>query len=214
MTKPAPAFGFYNMWNAALSKRRFKINLAFTLIFIATSLILLTSFLKYVEMRPGVNLKDPFLMLFHPVDVTWIIFIAIYSSLVISLTGLLKNPQLLLEGLQAYALMVIVRIAAMYLMPLNPPADMIPLADPFVQLFGPSQLLTKDLFFSGHTATLFLLFLFEHRPVYKKIILAALFIVAFSVILQHVHYTLDVFAAPFFTFCCYAIIKRLNLRTW
>ena len=48
----------------------------------------------------------------------------------------------------------------MWATPLDPPPGMIVLEDPLVQLFGgASRPLTRDLFFSGHTSTMFLLFL-------------------------------------------------------
>jgi len=47
----------------------------------------------------------------------------------------------------------------MYSAPLDAPERLILLNDPFVQFIGSGEALTKDLFFSGHTATLFLLFL-------------------------------------------------------
>ena len=96
---------------------------------------------------------------------------------------------------------------AMYSLPFNPPSHMIPLNDPFVQFFGSGKLLTKDLFFSGHTATLFLLFLVIDKKPFKQMFLIFTIIIGFSVILQHVHYFIDVLAAPFFTYGSYRIVK-------
>ena len=108
--------------------------------------------------------------------------------------------------------MVVVRIIAMYLLPLEPPQNMIMLNDPFVEFFGTGQTLTKDLFFSGHTATLFILFLVSEKKIIKTIFLVSTIIVAISVLLQHVHYTIDVFAAIFFTYACYKLIIKLRLN--
>jgi hypothetical protein len=74
---------------------------------------------------------------------------------------------------------------------------MIPLSDPVVEFFGSSgATLTRDLFFSGHTATLVLLGL--GMPV--RIFSFALFVlaggVALCVLWQHVHYTIDILVAP------------------
>ena len=67
--------------------------------------------------------------------------------------------------------MVVVRMCAMYMLPLDPPVNMIILNDPLVEFFGTGQTLTKDLFFSGHTATLFILFLVSEKKIYKTIFL-------------------------------------------
>ena len=108
--------------------------------------------------------------------------------------------------------MVAVRILAMYLLPLQPPEKMIILNDPFVEFFGTGQTLTKDLFFSGHTATLLILFLISEKKIIKTIFLISTIVVAIAVLLQHVHYTIDVFAAVFFTYTCYVVLEKLKMR--
>ncbi|MCK7522598.1 MAG: hypothetical protein MZV64_35395 [Ignavibacteriales bacterium] len=77
---------------------------------------------------------------------------------------------------------------------------MIILNDPFVELFGTGQTLTKDLFFSGHTATLFIFISCFRKENYQDNFLTSTIAVAIAVLLQHVHYTIDVFAAVFFTY--------------
>jgi len=69
--------------------------------------------------------------------------------------------------------------------------------------------LTKDLFFSGHTATTFLLllYLWPHRRL-RWIALAAHALVVASVLLSRLHYTIDVVGAWAVTFAVYA------LREW
>ncbi len=159
-----------------------------------------------METRNGVVLPDPVLVLFKPVDLTWLTFILIYASLIIAVATLIKDPRNLIFALQVYAAMVIARIIAMYLLPLNPPAQMIPLNDPFVEFFGTGKLLTKDLFFSGHTATLFILFLVSQKKYLSYMFLFFTIIVGAAVLLQHVHYSIDVFAAPFFAYTAYRTV--------
>jgi membrane-associated phospholipid phosphatase len=115
-----------------------------------------------------------------------------------------------LFAVQLYSLMVAVRIVAMFLLPLNPPTKMIILNDPFVEFFGTGQTLTKDLFFSGHTATLFILFLVSENKIIKTIFLISTIAVAISVIMQHVHYSIDVFAAVFFAYACYKLVEKIK----
>jgi len=134
----------------------------------------------------------------------------IYISIVVGIATLAKDPTRLLFTIQLYILMVAVRILAMYLLPLDPPAKIIILKDPLVEFFGTGQTLTKDLFFSGHTATLFILFLTSEKKTIKQIFLISTILVAFSVLLQHVHYTIDVVAAPFFTYACYKLLKKIK----
>jgi len=183
-----------------------------TIILLAAVLFSLTHFLDYVELRQGVVLPDPILDLFKPINLTWLTFGLIYCSLILAIILLAKNPVRLMFAIQVYIIFIIVRIAAMYLVPLNPPELMIQLNDPFVQFFGTGKLLTKDLFFSGHTATLFILFLVTEKKYFKYFFLAATIVVGLAVLLQHVHYSIDVFAAPFFTYVCYKLVSLYNLK--
>jgi membrane-associated phospholipid phosphatase len=110
--------------------------------------------------------------------------------------------------------MVLFRITAMYIVPFNPPAEMIPLSDPFVEIFGTGKLLTKDLFFSGHTATLLIFYYTAGSKRLKNIFLICTILVAVSVLLQHVHYTVDVLGAVIFTSLAYVIVHKLNLKIY
>jgi len=191
---------FFRAWKIFLIRKHNKKELLFSLILLAVVLLGFTRFLNFVELRAGFSFNDPLLNLFVPVDFTWVIFGLIYAGLIIAILFFIKDPHLLLTALQSYLVLVIFRSAAMYLLPLNPPADMIPLNDPFVQIFGSGEILTKDLFFSGHTATLFLLFMVANKRILKVIFLSFAAIVGISVLLQHVHYSIDVFTAPFFSY--------------
>lgn len=99
----------------------------------------------------------------------------------------------------------------MYLTPFNAPENILVLNDPFVQLFGKGEILTKDLFFSGHTGTSFLLVLLVDNKKLKVVFLIATILVGSAVLLQHVHYTIDVFVAPFVAYSSYRIIKKLHM---
>src|ERR1035437_5978863 len=162
----------FRAWKIFLIRNHNKKELFFTVILLAAVLLSFTRFLNYVELRAGFTFRDPLLKLFTPFDLTWVIFGLIYAGLIIAIFFFIKDPHLFLTALQSYLVLVIFRTAAMYLLPLNPPPDMIPLNDPFVQIFGSGEILTKDLFFSGHTATLFLLFLVANKRILKVIFLS------------------------------------------
>jgi hypothetical protein len=183
-----------------------------TILLLAIILFIFPNFLAYVERRQGVTLADPVLELFNPIDLTWLTFGLIYISLIVALYSFAAKPDILLIALQSYSLLVIFRILVMYSAPLDAPERLILLNDPFVQFFGSGEVLTKDLFFSGHTATLFLLFLISDKKHLKIIFLISTVLVGIAVLLQHVHYTIDVLAAPFFAYSSYRIAKIINER--
>jgi membrane-associated phospholipid phosphatase len=203
---------YFRAWKIFLIRKHNRRELLFTLILLGVILLSFTKFLNYVELRAGFTFTDPLLNLFAPANLTWIIFGLIYIGLVIAIYFFIKDPALLLAALQSYLVLVLLRTAAMYLLPLNPPSDMIPLNDPFVQIFGSGEILTKDLFFSGHTATLFLLFLVANKKALKIIFLFFAVIVGISVLLQHVHYSIDVFTAPFFSYASVKLAAYIKKR--
>jgi len=204
-------------WKKFLSDKESLYELLFTIILLAVVLLFFPRFLNFVETRPGVVLQDPFLKLFNPIDLTWLIFVLIYLTLIIALINFASRPLILIKTFQSYSLLVIFRTVAMYLTPFNPPVSMLALNDPFVQLFGNGEILTRDLFFSGHTATLFLLFLLAENKWLKTIFLVNTIVVGAAVLLQHVHYTIDVLTAPFFAYGSYRMVifikSKLNLNT-
>jgi hypothetical protein len=77
-----------------------------------------------------------------------------------------------------------------------------------VDVFGKSSIsvyLTKDLFFSGHAATTFLLVLYLwHRPRLRALALLGHGLVVASVLLARIHYAIDVVGAWAVTFAIYA----------
>lgn len=187
-------------WSDAFADRGFRARLAVTVPALVLALASLSRFLVHVEARPGVVLPDPLLALLPPRDLTWVTFGLIYLGLAAGVGWLVFRPRRLLLALQAYVVMVAFRGLVMWATPFEAPPGLLPLNDPLVRLFGPASILTKDLFFSGHTATLFLLALAVTSPRFRALLLAATAAVGAAVLVQHVHYTVDVLAAPFFVY--------------
>jgi len=197
-------------WAEAVRDRAFRLRLALTLPALVAALTLLARFLNGVEARPGVVLPDPVLALLPPRDLTWLTFGLIYLGLLFGVARLSTAPRRLVVTLQAYVAMVLLRILAMWVTPLEAPPGMIPLHDPLVRLFGPGTLLTKDLFFSGHTSTLFLLALAVPGRRSRAFFLFCTAAVAVCVLVQHVHYTVDVLVAPLFAWASFRLALRLD----
>ena len=195
-------------WTEAWRDARFRIRLALTVPALVAALALLARFLEFAESRPGIVLPDPVLALLVPRDLTWLTFTLIYLGLAFGVARLATEPRALVVALQAYVVMVLFRIAAMAVTPLEAPPGMIALEDPLVRLFGPGKLLTKDLFFSGHTSTLFLLALAVPGRRSKALFLGCTAAVAFCVLWQHVHYTIDVLVAPLFAYASFRLASR------
>jgi PAP2 superfamily C-terminal len=188
------------IWKDHLFDQIFIRELIVTLILITTILIFFAHFINTIEARDGISFTDPILKLFRPINL----------SIIAGLISLLNDPSKLLFVLQTYVVLLIIRIITLSLLPLNPPQNMIPLIDPIVSNLGTGQLLTKDLFFSGHTATMFLLFLVIKNIKLRITFFAFFIILAFALLIQHVHYSIDVISAPFFSFASFRMV--LNIK--
>ncbi len=192
-------------WKDFLGDSSNKILAFSSLAVLLITLFLLSSFLTYNETRTGSVIHDPILALFDPINLTWSTFALIYSGLLLGIFHFSGNPPILIRAVLTYSFLALFRICMMYSIPLDPPVEMISLKDPFVELFGTGNTLDRDLFFSGHTSTMFMLFLLAYKSVYKKLFLAGVILVGTSVILQHAHYVIDVLVAPFVAYGSYRI---------
>ncbi|MCK7522597.1 MAG: hypothetical protein MZV64_35390 [Ignavibacteriales bacterium] len=108
-------------WKEFLKEKRNSVELIISLFLLVVMLTSLANFVNPCE-KPaqGVALPDPVLSLFQPIDLTWFTFALIYISLIVAIVALSKNPKQLVFAIQLYSLMAVVRIAAMYLLPLEP----------------------------------------------------------------------------------------------
>ncbi len=199
-------------WKSSFADKKFRIELLVTAIFTVILFYFVPEFLDFVESRPGAVLPDPILNLFSPINVAWLTFLIIYLSVIIGLSSFAREPKQIIFAAQAYGLLIVFRVIAMYITPFAAPEKILPLDDPFIQLISSGGVLTKDLFFSGHTATLFLIFLVEKKLKLKIVFMTLTVAVAVCVLIQHVHYSIDVFAAPFFAYGSYALLKLFKKK--
>jgi hypothetical protein len=201
-------------WSAAWKDISLRVQMVATPVGLVLTLWALPHFLLYIEDRPGARLADPLLSVIPPGDATWLVFGLLYVALFVGLSVLARRPRELLCGVQAYVLMILSRMCVMYVTPLDPPAGMIEMRDPVVQLMGTTgRVLTRDLFFSGHTSTMFLLFLAVPGRRAKPVLLACTLGVAAGVLRQHVHYTVDVLVAPLFAFASWCAVRAVHERS-
>ncbi len=197
-------------WSRAWQDRSFRLRAALTGPALALALLAMSRFLGWVEGRHGAVLPDPLLALVPPRDVSWLAFLAIYVAVAASLVPLVRRPADLVLALHAYMVMVAFRIAVMWAAPLDPPIGIIGLRDPLAETLRAGQVLTRDLFFSGHVSTIFLLSLVARDRWLRAFLLALAGLAAACVLWQHVHYTVDVLAAPVFAYAAWRAARWLR----
>lgn len=199
---------FAENWQSFLENKKNIFLFIGGIIYLAAIAISISFFFGWNEARPGVRLADPVLALFTPVDLTWFTFIILYGTLGVMFLWLLSHPRLFTLGAYGYALLITFRMITMYLVPLDPPLLIIPLEDPFIAILGGGATLQKDLFFSGHTGSAFFFYLLIKNRFLKYFMLCVTVLIGTFVLLQHVHYSIDVFSAPFFTYVTYKIVEK------
>ncbi len=185
----------------------------------------MTALALWNERRPAPTVPDAVLEALPYVDwvarANYALWLALYLPLALAL--LLSDPRRWIRYMVTGGLVSLARGATIALTGLGPPDPA--RAGPgiggrgFLEAFGElvsplgvfargslGAYLTKDLFFSGHAATTFLLFLYlRDRPGLRRIALLAHVLVVASVLLARIHYAIDVVGAWAVTFAIYAL---------
>jgi hypothetical protein len=197
-------------WLAPAFRRRLMAGLAV----IITMLSLLPRFFQRIEHRHGILLNDPLLRLLPPHNVSLALFLVLWSFTAYCIFRAAQTPKMFLTYLWAFIFLTAFRILTIALVPLDPPVGLIGLVDPVSNFFygGTDRFITKDLFFSGHTSSVFLLYLTIPGKTDKKLALAATAVVAFLLLVQHVHYTLDIIGGLLFCWISYRLATLTVLR--
>ena len=197
-------------WSRAWKLPSFRWKLWTGLVILAGIFTALPFFFQMIEARDGFSFSDLFLQWLPAFNVSIAVFFLIWSCCLILIIRIFRDPMILLVTLWAYNGVTLLRMASISLISLNPPAGLIPLADPITNQFYGAHYITHDLFFSGHTTTVFLIFLCLKKKTDRMYALLASIILGILLLIQHVHYTVDVLAAPVFT---YAVFRLALLFT-
>lgn len=201
---------FYN-WKSAFLNSKFRNRFLISVMSLVLILTGFASLLAYIETRQGHIFYDPILNFIKPRDVSFFIFIVTYSTALIAIIYALASPYKFLHFIQMYGALTVLRIITLFFVPLDPPSTIIPLKDEILaNTFYSGGNNLKDLFFSGHAATLFLFYFFARTPFLKLVFLLAAIAVSVGVVLQHVHYSYDVIAAPIFAYIAYRLVVKFS----
>jgi membrane-associated phospholipid phosphatase len=169
-------------------------------------------FFQRIEQRQGIVMNDPFLRILPAHNISVPLFIIIWGLSSLAAIRAIQTPRMFLVFAWSWIVLSIFRMLTITLVPLDAPAGLIGLVDPLSNSFYGDKFITKDLFFSGHTSTIFLLYLCLPGKNEKKLALLATFCVAILLLVQHVHYTLDVLGGFLFGWISYWIATRKIVR--
>ena len=197
------------VWKINLQSSDYRKKLIIGLILISFILLSLPFFFKAIEKRNGISFNDYLLSWLPAYDLSLYIFTVIWSMTLFTFSRFKQDPNIFLTFLWGFILINLSRFVFIGLIPLNAPADLIPIHDPISNHFYGPKFITKDLFFSGHTAAMFLMFLCLKKRTDKVIALLATIIIGIAVLIQHVHYTVDVVMAPVITYFLWIGSKKI-----
>ena len=194
-------------WQLSAYKKLFIVGI----IFLASILVTLPYFFQAIERREGILINDWLLAILPAYDVSIPIFTLIWGTTILLLIRAMQNPAICITFLWSYILVQLLRLITIALVPLEAPRGLIELVDPISNQFYGGEFLTKDLFYSGHMATSFLMFLCFVKKNDRAVSLCATIVLGVLLLIQHVHYTLDVLAAPIFSYIIWRLVeKKMN----
>lgn len=174
--------------------------------------------LEYCERRDGVMcLRDPVFEHLPIVDLTR------YVNLLQHFIHFLYAPNVLYlmyhcdestdwpVTMLSFILIIASRMLCIYLTPFETPNGHIHLEDSLQNvLTARKKNYDRDLFFSGHVSVLVVCGLtFKIAPELSWLFFLSAFVQSIMLLLSRIHYTIDVFVAPFMSYGCYSIAKSL-----
>lgn len=203
----SPKITWPELWTVPHNRKQLLITLTMLIVMIAA---IIPSF-TYFETRQGFVIERGWVdALIPPMQLSVLIFICTYSGIVIGIFSVAASAELTHQLLRTYIILQLLRVAILWMIPLDVPPGFLPLRDPVLtNTFYSGRDNTKDLFFSGHTATMLMFAFFTTKRALRMFFVLLTTAVGVFVIVQRVHYIVDVVAAPFFTWMSVRIGRLL-----
>jgi hypothetical protein len=200
-------------WKTAFADRSFTLSFLGALTVFTIFPFKADDYFQWIQLRDGIQWNDPILNALPALNVSYPIFGIIYLSVIYLLYRLLQDPKRFVWFAWAFNVETLFRFICIYLVALDPPARLVDLHDPLAEMFiyGENMAITKDLFFSGHTATMVFVCYFLPTTRERRIAIGLSLLLISLLLVQHVHYSLDIVAAPLFTLAAIWIVKRIRV---
>jgi hypothetical protein len=197
-------------WSVAWTSLAFKTKFLLGWILFTALLLCFPYFFAIIQKRQGIVLNDWLLYYLPSIDVSAYIFTLLYVTVCVGIFRAAQSPFLFLLFLWSTLLLSLSRMITISLIPLDPPVGLVQLIDPILLPFYGRNEITKDLFYSGHTGSVFLVYLILQKKREKALALITTIIVGILLLLQHVHYMIDVLFAPLFVYIVFVMAKRIT----
>lgn len=165
----------------------------------------------------GTHVGDLFLDNVPAVNVDYLIVEGALIMTVVVLWLLILRPQYVLFSLKTLALFIIIRSFFISLTHLGTNLHQITLDTNSIgfSIYNFLYLAKNDFFFSGHVGAPFMFgLIFWKDASLRYFFFAVSFVLGATMILAHMHYSIDIFAAPFITYGIFVISKKLFLSDY
>lgn len=170
---------------------------------------MLPAFFNSIEKRKGLLMNDWILTHLPSVDVSIPIFVIIWGLCAFTIVRSAVTPVIYIKYVWVLIFTTLLRIVTISLFALDPPTGLVTLSDPLTGVFYGHSNITHDLFFSGHTTSVYLMYLCLEKKRDKQIALAATLVLVVLLLLQHVHYTIDIIGAFVFVYPLYRMVNAM-----
>jgi hypothetical protein len=207
---PTGELAWQAAWKSPVFRRKFIAGTVSLLVLLAT----FPPFFQLIEQHRGPVLHDWLLEQLPPYDVSLAIFGVIWAMALLLLIRARRSPAVFMMFVYGYVIISISRMISINLVVLDPPIGLIPMVDPITNAFYGKVYITRDLFYSGHTSTIFLIFMCLRNRWDRLAGFIGSLIVGGLLLVQHVHYSIDVLGAFIFTYPLYRLGKWLALSGW
>ena len=197
----------FKEWKKDIYNSRKKIFLSILFLIVAYISIILSG--KYVDNISTVSVPDLILSHLPIVNLTFIFLYGLPFVLIIFiLYSFIYESKRFYYSIGMLSLLLFIRSIFLVLTHLGPPFGAITV--PASGIFSLTTF-SNDLFFSGHAGIPFLGFLIFKNKKLKYFMLFSSIVLAITVLLMHVHYSIDVAASYFITYGIYKIGNKIFL---
>lgn len=202
-------------WKRFISRKNSLFELIFCIILFVCVTMLFKNNLVTYESMPGVRLDDFLLKNIKAINLSIYVFVLLYTVVFYNYLFLFAYPRLLVCFFIFYSTALLIRFTLLSFIHLEAPDYLVYLSDPMLDSVTYNGVkITKDLFFSGHMVTIFCCYFAMPNRTIKYLFLACSIILALMLIIQHVHYTIDLLGAYIAVFILYRIyFKKVFLNS-